>query len=892
MAEFQIFDLDYVIVNGKPIIRIFGKTMNGETVCGFYENYAPYFYADGASVPRLLEKESQVVKIESIKKNMVMGFNRSKEIYKITIQNPAKTPEIRDMLRANGATPYEADILFRYRFMNDVGLSGLGWIKTEQSNGASTNTVQAQNKIKINRIQAIDRDMDAPMKILAFDIECISHGGEVTDARTGTIIMISLVFSEPHNGKSSVVLSTRPGQDVLSYASEKEMLEGFIEMIKAYDPDIISGYNINNFDIPYVLDRMRQNRVMPIFGRCNEKHVVTRKIMNRHKTTIIGRVIVDSFELIKKDYSLQRYGLDFVANALLGKKKHDVKYSDIEKLWKGSEEEFQKLVDYSRNDSVLAMELVTKLRLIDKYVALSKISGTLLQDTLNTGETMRIENFLLREFNKYNYVYPCKPNQMDIAKRDKSRKAELKGGFVLEPEKGLHSSVIVLDFKSMYPSIIQSFNICPTTLVTKESGDSVGKVVEVPSGTRFVTRETKVGIMPGIVEHLMKKRQAIKRSLSKEDDPVKKNSLFAQQWAFKIMANAFYGHMGYIRAKIYNLDIANAITACGREIIQKTKDEIENRFGYKVVYGDTDSVLVDVNENDMDKAKEIGTKISEHITKQLPGTIELEFEKFFKRFLPLTKKRYVAWRFEPDGDGWKESVEMKGIETVRRDWCGLVSDTMREVIEIILKKDDAKEAVEYFKKVIKNLLSGKISIDKLVITKTVTKSLGKYVGIQPHVELVKKMQARSPSDAPGVGDRVGYVIIKGTGLLSKRTEDPTFVTEKGLEVDSKYYIENQLLPPLERIFAVLQVSKSELLGNGKQMGIFEAISNHSRRSLEKEESAKLAEPAKELPIADANGFICTKCSKFYPRVPLVGACECGGEIVFSSPKGIAKKVSV
>jgi len=882
MIEFQVIDVDYITVNERPVIRIFGKGMNGKTICAFYENFSPYFYADG-DVHGILGDEPQVEKIEKVEKNMVMGFNRKKELYKITLKNPSKTPELRERLAASGATPYEADILFGYRFMNDIGIGGMGWVRLENGNGAATNTVRSAQKVKATEIKRIDREEDAPLKVLAFDIECTSSTGGLPDPKDDPVILISAVFNEPHNGKKSVILSTRPGPDITSYPSEKEMLEGFLDLVKDYDPDIITGYNVNNFDLPYVIERMKQQRVKPIIGRCNEKQSMAKKIANRYKVNITGRIIADSFDIIKKDYSLTRYGLDFVAEKLLNEKKHDVKHSEIEKLWQGDIEGYKKLAEYCRNDSILAMNLLTKLKLLDKYIALSKLSGTLIQDTLNSGETIRIENFLLREFNKQNYVYPCKPSQQEIMKRDKEKKQELKGGFVLEPEKGVHSSVLVLDFKSMYPSIIRSYNICPTTLITGDM--KVENIIEAPGGAKFAPVEARMGIIPGILKQLMEQRQAVKKRLKKETDPVKKNILHAQQWAFKIMANAFYGHMGYVRAKIYNLDIANAITSSGREIIQKTKSDIEKNFGHKVVYGDTDSVMVKVDEDDMEKISKMGDEMSDYITKQLPGCLELEFEKYFKRFLPMSKKRYVAWKFEPAGEGkWTEDIEMKGIETVRRDWCGLVSDSMRTIIEIILKKDDEKEATSYFKDVISKLLRNEIDVEKLVITKTVTKSPERYAGMQPHIELVKKLRARNPSEAPGIGDRVGYVITKGTGLVSGRTEDPSYVAEKGLEIDSKYYIENQLLPPLERIFAVLGVSKSELLGNGKQMGLLEAINGKYNKATE---SAQ-----KELPVSETSGFICKSCRKFYPRVPLIGSCECGGGFAFSSPKGIAERVIV
>ena len=148
---------------------------------------------------------------------------------------------------------------------------------------------------------------------------------------------------------------------------------------------------------------------------------------------------------------------------------------------------------------------------------------------------------------------------------------------------------------------------------------------------------------------------------------------------------------------------------------------------------------------------------------------------------------------------------------------------MHKVIEILLKEDDVKGALKYFKGVLNLLVTGQIEIQKLVITKTMTKSAGAYDGTQPHIELVKKMQARSPGEAPGIGDRISYVIVKGRDMLSKRTEDPEYVRDHGLQVDSQYYIENQLMPPIERIFKGLNISKSELLGNGRQMGLFDII---------------------------------------------------------------------
>jgi len=177
------------------------------------------------------------------------------------------------------------------------------------------------------------------------------------------------------------------------------------------------------------------------------------------------------------------------------------------------------------------------------------------------------------------------------------------------------------------------------------------------------------------------------------------------------------------------------------------------------------------------------------------------------------------------------------------------------------------------------MIEGKIPIKKLVVTKTMTKRAEGYVGIQPHAELVKKIKKRTPAECPGVGDRIGYVIVKGPELLSKRAEDPLYIIEKKLPIDSKYYIENQLLPPLERIFIALGISKIELLGKGKQVSLFTALANNSKVKTVKEVSSK-----------DVGGFVCEKCYKTYNIPPLRGICECGGTLLFNSSRGPAKSI--
>ena len=595
-------------------------------------------------------------------------------------------------------------------------------------------------------------------------------------------------------------------------------------------------------------------------------------------------MVVDVYEIIKESariglMKLKRYGLGDVSKALLGEDKVDIAHSEIVKYWNGDPDMVKKLIDYSRKDSVLALKLMNDRALIDKFVQLSKVTGVLLQDSLSSGEATRIETYLLREFNLRDFVVPCKPSGVEMSRRSINRDdLSLKGAIVLEPQSGLHTKAVVyMDFKSMYPSIYISYNICPTTILDK---DSEMEGTDTPYGVRFVSKSVRRGIIPQIVERLISERDDVKRQMRVEEDSEKRREMNARQLALKITANAFYGYTGYIRAKLYVLDIANAITSCGRHLITKTRDVVDSDKRFKVIYGDTDSVMVKTQTEDLDEAYKLGQELEIVINEALGNVVKMKIESVFKTILILTKKRYAAWSFEKRGDEWEEKIVMKGIETVRRDWCDLVSMTLYRVLEIILKEQDPKKAFNYVRDTLKKLQNNEIPIESLVITKSVSKPLHTYKGIQPHIELVKKMRQRSPTDAPGVGDRVGFVIVQGLQLLSNRAEDPEYIKEKNLKIDSKYYIENQLIPPLERVFDAMDIDKSELLGLGKQTSLSSILGMGS--SLSNKSSPNTAADIKTTPPLDhIEGVICQKCSRPYRRPPLTGKCtKCSGDLSF------------
>jgi DNA polymerase I len=383
----------------------------------------------------------------------------------------------------------------------------------------------------------------------------------------------------------------------------------------------------------------------------------------------------------------------------------------------------------------------------------------------------------------------------------------------------------------------------------------------------------KKGIFPKILISLMKERDHVRGQMKNVKSDWDRRTLYAKQYALKVMANAFYGYTGYLRARLYMMDIANSITSCGRFLINKTKDVVDAIPECEVVYGDTDSVMVKTKTKDLSEAFIIGKKVEEIINSEMDGKVQMKIEHVFKSLLILAKKRYAGLSYEKVDGTWKENLVMKGIETVRRDWCDLSTKVLSEVLNILLREQDTKKALKYVKDTLQKLEKNEVPIDELVITKSVSKSLSSYKGTQPHIELVKKLRKRSPATAPGVGDRVSYVIVKGLQLMSDRTEDPEYVKQHKLSIDSRYYAENQILPPIERVFEVIGISKSELSGMGKQLGLMDAIRNHQNKD---------NSHTKQI-LSKIDGFVCDKCSKIYRRIPLIGKCiYCDGEILFYS----------
>lgn len=372
--DFQLLDCDYVMINNSPVVRLFGKTKDEKTVCAFYNKFKPYFFI----LPKIGQKEktieelksnfdADILNIEESEKISSLGYHEKPDkMLKITLKDPSRTPAIREFVRNKNYVQevFEADILFKYRFMADFNINGMKWIRVT-GNAANTNTVKVDRAITAESFENLDYPDNVSLKYMGIDIETISESA-THDAKKDQIIMVSFSFYPAYKGRNTTVLvaknSRKIDNDVFFFRNEKEMLEEMAKVFDEFDPDIVVGYNINNFDIPFINERLRANKLSRAIGRCMTKPIVTQKIgENKVRNSIVGRVIVDPYWMIKEMMKgggltkyfagLKRFGLGDVSQFFLGEGKVDVAHSEIGKFWNGTEEEIHKLITYSRKDS-------------------------------------------------------------------------------------------------------------------------------------------------------------------------------------------------------------------------------------------------------------------------------------------------------------------------------------------------------------------------------------------------------------------------------------------------------------------------------------------------------------------------------------------------------------
>jgi DNA polymerase-2 len=774
-----ILQANYRVVTGPhgrraPVVHLHGRLEDGGTFLIRDDRQRPHFYilaTDAERARSLRGPEPQPTDKRSF---------AGAAVCRIEVEVPQDVPGVRDRLHAAGIETFEADVRFAVRYLIDRGIKGGCDIEGAWVPGDGIDRVYFNPALRA-------ADVTVDPRVLSFDIE--THG---KDER---LLAISLYAP----GIDEVLIVDGSDREMPERAvrclDERAALDAFCARVKGFDPDVLTGWNVIDFDLT-VLQRIAARVKHPLVLGREPGSMLLRKAegyFGSGQASIPGRLVLDGIDLLRGAFvRMDEYSLDAVAREVLGEGKAvagDVR-DRVAEILHNYRHDLPAFALYARTDARLAFDILARLKLVPLAVARSRLTGMTLD---RVAASIASFDFLyLTELERRSVVAPS-------VRADDSRvHAAQLGGHVLEPEAGLHRNVWVFDFKSLYPSIIRTFNIDPLSYVEHPAPDA--DLITTVGGA-FARAP---GILPRMLDELFPRREAAKTA----GDGVASN-------AIKILMNSFYGVLGTPACRFYNPALANAITGTGRELLLWSKGWFEG-LGYRVLYGDTDSLFVDSRDEDPLHASERGRELAMALNRDLDrhihrrwrvmSRLELEFEKLYlKLFLPRARhsmrgasKRYAGLL---GGGADADNIEFIGMEVVRRDWTALAKQVQRELYQRLFS-DQSVDA--YLADVVKKVRNGDLD-DALVYRKNLRKDTEEYTATTPpHVVAARK------STQP-LGRLISYVITTAGAEPIDNVRHP---------LDREHYVMKQVKPVAEPVLATLGLDFDHVIGDSRQIDLY------------------------------------------------------------------------
>lgn len=737
------------------------------------------------------------------------------------------------------------------RFMVDMGASSMTWVTLPAafyrnvSEGRKVTKcpieVQVFNHRKIIVHSPSEGDEWAHLgncRVMSFDIECCSRDGSLPTPSRDPVVQIGVtcwsvqsgVYRQVGISVGGVQTESFPtkGAEVIVCEDESELFMAFHSLWEEVSPQFATGYNILGFDMHYLLERAEvlQLEEFAFLGAYTDKPVTCTERkqggLNTYLYNNLDCVLVDMLNIVKSEHKYRTYTLNAVSKHLLGDQKEDLHHSLIPRLATESDETRTRLLVYCLKDTMLPIRLMEKLEVLVRYAEIARLCYINIHDAIHRKQQIRVAIKLLATAKSMGYVVPFSHGKVS--------QASYEGGLVLEPERGYYGvkqPISVMDFNSLYPNTMLWRNLSYDTLLLDHERHmlSPDDYFTSDEGKSFVHSHIREGIVPKVLRVFLDARGQAKEEMkswkqkAREEtaDPVKR--LFylqkaavqnGRQLALKVVANSLYGFTGFPNGYLPELAISAATTSEGRKALMNVSHFIcttyTRKAGYpgdaKVVYGDTDSVMVltghDTIKGALDWMSEAEVTINQAL---FPGTpMKLAREKALCPSIFVNKKRYCGgfWT-RPDE---MDKVYSTGLENVRRDSCILVSNVYDGIMAKLFQcvdgapYSDVQGATDLVVDVIQRLYLNQVGMDELLISKGLTRPVDQYAATQAHVELVKRMQKRDPMSAPRVGDRVCYVMVP-----DRVAEDPIYALQHSIGIDTRYYIEKQLLGPVTRILS-------------------------------------------------------------------------------------------
>jgi len=773
-----ILQASYRVVSGpdgqrRPVVHIHGRLECGDTFLVRDDRQRPHFYIRAADAERA--REVRAPEPWPTDKRSFVGA----PVCRLEVETPQDIPGLRDRLHAAEIETFEADVRFAVRYLIDRGIKGGCEIEGEWTPGNGVARVYVNPTLRPAEA-AVDP------RVLSFDIE--------TDGKEDGLLAISL-FAPGIDEVLIVDAGDRAMPErATRCADERAALDAFCARVKQFDPDVLVGWNVIDFDLT-ILQRVAARLNHPFFLGREPGTMRLRKAegyFGSGQASIPGRLVLDGIDLLRGAFvRMDEYSLDAVAREVLGEGKAvagDV-HDRMAEIIQNYQHNLAAFALYARTDARLAFQIVARLNLVQLAWARSRLTG-MTPDRV-AASIASFDFLYLTELGRRGVVAPS------VRANDSRVHAAQQGGHVLEPATGLHRNVWVFDFKSLYPSIIRTFNIDPVSYVERPSPSA--DLIRTAGGA-FARSPA---ILPRMLDELFPRRDAAKQA----GDAVASN-------AIKILMNSFYGVLGTPACRFFNPALANAITGTGRELLLWSKAWFE-AAGFKVLYGDTDSLFVDSCADDPARARARGAELAAALTGELgrhieerwrvASRLELKFEKLYlKLFLPPARhstrgasKRYVGLVGGRDAD----EVEFIGMEVVRRDWTALAKQVQRELYQRLFA-DQSVDA--YLADIVQQVRNGDLD-GSLVYRKNLRKDAGEYTATTPpHVAAARK-SSQPPTRL------ISYVMTTAGAEPLDNVRHP---------LDREHYVLKQVKPVAEPVLATLGLDFERVIGDSRQIELY------------------------------------------------------------------------
>lgn len=757
-----------------PVVHLYGRLEDGGTFLVRDTRQRPHFY-----IPASATERAVMLGAPQPKPVDKRTFDAT-PVARIEMHTPPDVPPLRDRLHDGGVDTFEADVRFAMRYLIERGVKGSCEIEGPATRGTGVTWVFEDPEVR-------PADLRIEPRVLSFDIE--------TDGKSERLLAISLYAAEI----DEVLIvdgSDRPMPErATRCVDEAAALDAFCARIATLDPDVLTGWNVIDFDLA-VLEKIAARLRHPLQLGRDAGAMRLRKAegyFGSGQASIPGRLVLDGIDLLRGAFvRMDDYSLDAVARKVLGEGKAvsgDVR-DRIDEITHNYKHDLPAFAQYARTDARLAFEIPRKLNLIRLAFARSQLTG-MTPDRV-AASIASFDFLYLTELERQGVVAPT------VRGNDSRVHAAQQGGHVLEPRTGLHSNVWVFDFKSLYPSIIRTFNIDPLSYVAHPGTSD--DLIHVPGGAF----RRSPAILPRMLDELFPRREAAKQA---GDD--------VASGAIKILMNSFYGVLGTPACRFFNPALANSITGTGREMLLWSKRWFETA-GFDVLYGDTDSLFVHSHTEDPESAYQQARRLVVDLNAELVRYIaerwgvrsrmELEFEKLYlKLFLPRARhstrgasKRYAGLLHGAKADA--DSVEFVGMEVVRRDWTDLAKQVQRDLYQRLFTGHSVDS---YLADVVRQVRAGARD-DALVYRKNLRKSTDDYTTTTPpHVAAARK--STQPPER-----LIKYVMTTAGAEPLDNVQHP---------LDREHYIDKQVKPVAEPVLTTLGLDFDRVVGDSHQLSL-------------------------------------------------------------------------